>query len=391
MKNIFKNIIIRLKLYKILSGFMILSFLLSCHNINKHIYKTGSAFKSGYICISEDKRHFIYEKSKKHFTVRGFNYDHDFDGRLLEDYWIDEWKTVEQDFYEMKELGANVIRIHLQLGKFIKNPDEADKKNINQLKSLLKLAEKTGLYLDITGLGCYHKKDVPLWYDAMTESERWEIQAMFWEEISKACRKSPAVFCYDLMNEPILPSQEKKENEWLAGEFGGKYFVQRISLDLQNRTQEEVTNQWVEKLVGAIRKHDNKHLITIGEIPWAVVFPGAKSIFHSKETGHLLDFISLHFYPEKNKVDKALKALENYNIGKPILIEEIFPLNCSIEELNVFIAESQKIAHGYIGFYWGKTIEEYSKNTDMGSAIVSAWLKYFKNKTQGTIGQNTDR
>ncbi len=49
----------------------------------------------------------------------GVNYDHDSqgEGRLLEDYWIDEWETVRGDFREMKELGANVVRIHLQFGK----------------------------------------------------------------------------------------------------------------------------------------------------------------------------------------------------------------------------------------------------------------------------------
>ena len=64
------------------------------------------------------------------------------------------------------------------------------------------------------------------------------MQARFWEAVAATCRNRPAVFCYDLMNEPIVTE-------------------------------------------------DN----------------------------------SLHFYPRKDEVGKALKALAVYDIGKPIVIE----------------------------------------------------------------------
>ena len=82
------------------------------------------------------------------------------------------------------------------------------------------LADETGLYLDLTGLGCYHKQDLPPWYDALEEAQRWEVQARFWSAIARACRGSPAVFCYDLMNEPVIGGG--KPGEWLTGELGGK-------------------------------------------------------------------------------------------------------------------------------------------------------------------------
>lgn len=49
-------------------------------------------------------------------------------------------------------------------------PDKADEKSLAQLRKLLALAEETRLYLDLTGLGCYHKADTPPWYDAMAQS-----------------------------------------------------------------------------------------------------------------------------------------------------------------------------------------------------------------------------
>lgn len=338
-----------------------------------------------WIRVADDGVSFARGDTGKKFVAWGFNYDHDADGRLLEDYWTDEWATVESDFQEMKELGANVVRIHLQLGKFMTTPKQPDSKSLKQLARLVKLAEETGLYLDLTGLACYHKQDVPTWYDALTESDRWRVQARFWEAIAEVAAKSPAVFCYDLMNEPILPGA-KPETEWLTGEFGGKYFVQRISLDPVGRKREDVAKAWIDQLVAAIRQVDKRHLITVGVIPWALVFEGAKPLFYSPSVGESLDFVSVHFYPEKDQLDRAVKALSVYEVGKPLVIEEMFPLKCTIEQLDDFVAQSSKTADGWIGFYWGKTIEEYRATQDgIAEGITRGWLEYFQRKTPGIV------
>ncbi len=117
---------------------------------------------------------FVRGERTEPFHVWGFNYDHDEPGRLLEDYWESEWDTVAADFAEMKALDANVVRIHLQLGRFMDTPDQPNAKALAQLKRLVLLAEETGLYLNLTGLGCYHKKDVPPWYDKLGETARWK-------------------------------------------------------------------------------------------------------------------------------------------------------------------------------------------------------------------------
>jgi len=334
-----------------------------------------------FIRVSDDGTHFIHAQSGARFVAWGFNYDHDDAGRLIEDYWYKEWPTVAEDFKEMKALGANVVRIHLQTAKFMDTSDQPNQKSLTQLARLVKLAERTGLYLDITGLGCYHKKDVFQWYDEMNETQRWNTQAIFWQAVAKTCARSPAIFCYDLMNEPILPGA-KKETDWLAGEFAGSYFVQRITLDLAGRTQKDVAKAWVDKLVTAIRKHDNRHMVTVGVIPWVHTFPKAKPLFYSNEVSANLDFACVHFYPKKGEVDKALTALSAYDIGKPLVIEEMFPLQCGIDELGAFIAASRSFTDGYIGFYWGKTIEEYNQKSDLPSAITKSWLKYFRDQKQ---------
>ncbi len=335
----------------------------------------------GLIRISKDGRRFLQGESGTEFRPWGFNYDHDRSNRLLEDYWQDEWNTVESDFQEMKDLGANTVRIHLQVAKFMNSALESNSESLGQLARLVALAERKGLYLDVTGLGCYKKEDVPRWYNDLREKERWDVQARFWEAVAKTCSNSPAVFCYDLMNEPVA-SEDKEHQDWTPGAFGDRYFVQRLTLDFAGRTEKEIARAWVEKMAAAIRKHDPKHLLTVGAIPWALTFPGAKPLFYSKEVSRNLDFVSLHFYPKRGEVEKALAALRVYDIGKPMVIEELFPLNCSIAELEQFIDGSKAIASGWIGFYWGKTIAEYKQEQgSIADSLIRDWLEYFQQKT----------
>ncbi|WP_367872793.1 cellulase family glycosylhydrolase [Luteolibacter sp. Populi] len=324
--------------------------------------------------------HFAGADTKERFVVWGVNYDRDDSGRLIEDYWEAEWAAVVEDFGEIKALGANLVRIHLQLPKFMDGPEAPNAANLARLGKLVRLAEQSGLYLDVTGLGCYYKKEVPGWYAALPEAERWQVQEHFWQAIAKVCRDSPAVFCYCLMNEPVLPG-EAKETEWLTGELDGKSYVQRIALDLAGRSREEVAQQWVAKLSAAIRKVDERHMITVGVIPWAQVFKGAKPIFYAPEVHGPLDFVSVHFYPKKGELEDSLAALKVYEIGKPLVVEEIFPLHCGIAETDAFIEGSRSYCDGWVSFYWGKSIEENERKGNMNGSVTADWLKYFRSKS----------
>lgn len=335
------------------------------------------------IRVADNGEHFVRGDADERFVVWGVNYDHNSEGKLLDEYWIDRWDEVVEDFAEIKQLGANCVRIHLQLGKFLEAPDRANQAALDQLAKLLKLAERQGLYLDITGLACYHKANIPDWYDPQSEQERWRTQAFFWESIAKVCRASPAVFCYDLMNEPILAGKQP-ESEWLGGELGGKFFVQRLTLDLAGRTRGAVAKAWVDQMVDAIHKHDDQHLITVGVIPWVFVFGGGKPLFYASEVGERLDFVSVHFYPQKEQVDKAITALQAYNIGKPLVIEEMFPLKCSDAELADFVRQSSDFADGWISFYWGSTAKQLREAEDatIAHAITAAWLERFESMSE---------
>jgi hypothetical protein len=332
--------------------------------------------------VSSDHKGFVRATSGTPFVPWGFNYDHDDSGRLIEDYWESEWAVVEKHFRQMKELGANVVRIHLQVGKFMDAADKPSAKSLKMLDRLLKLAEKETLYLDLTGLGCYHKKDVPAWYDRLSEEQRWQVQARFWRAVAGRCARSPAVFCHDLMNEPIVPGGKRKPGDWLGPAFAGKHFVQFVTLEQKGRARPDVARAWVKKLAGEVRKADPGRLVTVGLVDWSLDRPGLTSGFVPAKVADELDFLCVHLYPEKGKVDLALKTLAGFAVGKPIVIEETFPLKCSMVEFEKFMDGSRKHAGGWVGFYWGKPPQELRRSKKIADALVLAWLEFFQRRSK---------
>jgi Cellulase (glycosyl hydrolase family 5) len=330
------------------------------------------------IRVSKDGTGFVRVPSNAKFIPWGFNYDHDAKGRLIEDYWDVEWDMVKTHFGQMKELGANVVRIHLQFGRFMETADKPNAKALDRLGDLLKLAETTGLYLDLTGLACYHKADVPAWYDKLGEKERWAAQARFWEAVADRCKDSPAVFCYDLMNEPVSPGGKRKAGDWLGPPFGDKHFVQVIALDQADRKRPDIAKSWIKELVAAIRKHDKAHLVTVGLVDWSLDRPGLTSGFVPKEIVGELDFLSVHLYPKTGKVDEAMTTLKDFAVGKPVVIEETFPLNCSRGDFETFLTRATDAGSGVIGFYWGVPPAELRKSKSIGDGMLLAWFEMFQ-------------
>jgi hypothetical protein len=332
------------------------------------------------IRVSDDKRGFTLESSKTKFVPWGFNYDHDEKGRLIEDYWEDEWDKVAEDFAEMRDLGANIVRIHLQVARFMLSADEPNQKTLDRLRTLLVLAEETRLYLDLTGLGCYHKADVPAWYDELSEGERWNVQARFWEAIARTCAGSPAVFCYDLMNEPVVPGGKRKPGDWLGPPFAGKHFVQFITLSQNDRPRPDIARDWIKQLVGAIRKHDPRRLVTVGLVDWSLDRPGLTSGFVPVKIADDLDFLCVHLYPQKGKLEEELKTLAGFSVGKPVVIEETFPLHAPLPDFEEFMDASAQTSTGWVGFYWGRSLEECRKSKELGDALMRVWLEWFVQK-----------
>jgi hypothetical protein len=120
----------------------------------------------------------------------------------------------------------------------------------------------------------------------------------------------------------------------------------------------------------------------IGMVDWSLDRKGLTSGFVPEKVADDLDFVSVHLYPKKGQVDEALKMLAGFAVGKPVLIEETFPLACSPKELEEFIEGSKKHAAGWIGFYWGKPPEELRRSKEIGDALTLGWLVLFQRKAK---------
>lgn len=302
-------------------------------------------------------------------------------GRLMEDFWDADWQTFADDFRELKWLlGANVVRVHLQYGKFMSSPDAPNEHPLQQLRRLLALCEELQIYLDITGLATYRPSDTPAWYDAMDTPARWRAQQKFWEIISETCAASPAVFCYDLINEPISPGDKKAQ--WRSGSnLGGYDFLQFIARDPNGQKREDLAVDWIRQMTAAIRKHDQNTMITVGLLPWDRNWKFLSGFIPEKIAPEL-DFLSVHIYPNSKNPEEAMEGLAKYAAGKPIVIEETFPLSCGPEQLEKFMLDSRQYATGWIGHYDGSTIEELDalerdKKLTIGQSIYRSWLRLF--------------
>jgi len=345
------------------------------------------------VAVAADGGGFVLVPSGEEFRPWGLNYGNA--GRLIEDYWEAEWGTVAEDFGEMRRLGANTVRVHLQVGKFMEGPDACKEGALERLRRLTALAEEEGVYLDLTGLGCYRPADVPGWYDVLAEAERWSAQARFWECVAAVGARSRAVFCYDLMNEPLSPGERREPGRWYSGAlFGGYDFIQWIALDPGERSREEIAVEWIRTLTAAIRRQDGRALVTAGLLPSTPEW-GHFSGFLPEQAARELDFVSVHIYPEAGKVEEAVETLRGFGAGKPVVVEETFPLRCGAGEVEEFLRRSREYACGWMGHYDGTPAEELeerrrSGTITMAEAVYLAWLELFRGM-RGEMAGGWDR
>ncbi|MDF1843156.1 MAG: cellulase family glycosylhydrolase [Rubripirellula sp.] len=313
--------------------------------------------------IAPNNQGFVLSPSGDRYVPWGHNYASvDILERLSKDR-----VRVEREFAEMKAAGTTVARIHPEMPRIVTAPGKADPRAIKQLKELLTIAENSGIYLKITGLACYKIDNRLAWYDSMDEQERWKTQAFFWETIAETCAESPAVFAYDLVNEPAAFG--KPADGWYTGRMGDVEFCQRISLAPGNRTGDDVFREWTNRMVDSIRKHDKQHLITMGMLP----FPGAY-----KAAAEQLDFVSPHLYPKSGKVDDEIKLLRKFDWGKPVVIGETFPLKCGADDARDFLLKSREYADGWIGHWPEESPAELADLKKNGKATIqnAIWLSW---------------
>ena len=77
-----------------------------------------------------------------------------------------------------------------------------------------------------------------------------------------------------------------------------------------------------------------------------------------------------------------MECLQKFAVGKPVVIEETFPLSCSTPELEAFLRASRQHACGWIGHYDGQTLGNLnvlraSGKIPIAQSIYRDWLNLF--------------
>lgn len=101
--------------------------------------------------------------------------------------------------------------------------------------------------------------------------------------------------------------------------------------------------------------------------------------------------VCVHVYPQADKVDEAIQGLRRFAVGKPVVVEETFPLSCGVPDERQFLLQSRGIACGWIGHYDGDSIKSLRKlkrdgTIGAGRAIYLSWLELFVELRPRTTG-----
>lgn len=336
-----------------------------------------------WVTVDKAGTGFVFAKSGAKFTPWGYNYLRDENYRLVEDYWNDDgpqgWAKFERDFREMKRLGANVVRLHLQFARFTDAPGRPNRQNLARLAKAIDLAEELGVYLDITGLGTYRLKDVPAWYRDASEKDHWAMQAEFWEAVASVCANRPSVFAWNLMNEPLATASMQPAGQWTnPTALAGQTYIEYIDLDPATRKPPEIARAWIRQMTAAIRRHDQRHLITVGMVWVSNANPEAWSGFPPKQIAPEVDFLAVHIYPDQGKVNVALDSLRRYRTGKPVVVEETFPMKCSPAEWREFLEKSRSLAQGWLAQYWSLSPQDIKTSDDIVLKMLRSQFEVFQ-------------
>lgn len=222
--------------------------------------------------------------------------------------------------------------------------------------------------------------------DRFSTDANLEALDAFWAFTAKRYASSAAVMAWSLMNEPIVcwnsRSMFDKWNRWLRERYGTRAALQGAGFELGGAERlgavlipaedapadgrlweyqlfrEHIANEWTRRQVQVIRKHDGRRLITNGLIQWSLPLmrpewhptveelgwfvplfprmkksPGWYSAFHPERQKEYLDYMSVHFYPDRVQPFAGghsfrdgltyLKMVVDYcRVGMPLVLEE---------------------------------------------------------------------
>jgi len=242
-----------------------------------------------------------------------------------------------------RAMGANSMRIYLQLGQVMATPARARPSTLAALQRLLALAQRDGIYLDITGDLVWQPATAPAWYGRLSWPARWRVQQRFWRAVAHAASGSPAVLCYELTSEPIV----SQVPGYYYGNTGGWWFVQSIAT-ADPAHANALARSWTRLMAGAVRSQDNRP-VSIGLLPLTT------GPFSPANIAGLLDMLIVHEYPTAGHAPAAIAVIRAFaSFAKPLLLGETFLLLDDTVTQESFLAGAAKDLVGAFEFFDGR-------------------------------------
>jgi hypothetical protein len=299
-----------------------------------------------------------------------------------------DWNEIVENVRELRRMGFNSVRVLIQTEEILVAPASpgalptGNAFALARLADLFALAEQTGLYMDLTGLGIEDEADTATWFNVLDEAGRWQAQSTFWRLVAGVVRNSPALGFYDLMNEPAIPLVD--EPLWCAGAFGGFCFAQNLTRTPAGRSQATIAQQWTTIMRNAIRQDagDTSHLISIGTI--FCDRGGLEGLLPAD----LIDFQIVHLYPRDDNPNtpmvneleediQSVKDCKERRPDRPLVVEETAVLAGSELALEPFLRQTNPAAQGWSAQSNGLTPAQINPPADFPLAFQLGTYRVF--------------
>jgi endo-1,4-beta-mannosidase len=393
------------------------------------------------IKVAPDGRGFVELDSGHPYIPFGTNYYDPHTGWAPKLWRQFDAEKVRQHFRVMSGMGVNCARVFLTAGSFQPTAEKIEEQALAKLDMLVEIARENGVRLILTGPD--HWEGQPDYWkpDRFAGQEALQALERFWAVVAHRYRGEPAIFAWDLLNEPHIPwfveQWRPMWNAWLHSTYGNREALKTAwgdelneadewgnvavpenlpnpgnprLLDWQN-FREHLADEWVRCQVEAIRRVDPTHLVSVGYIQWSYPLvrsgnPGRYAAFNPRRQARWLDFVTIHFYPilggpfeseqgwQKN-IGYLQGVLAYCHTGKPVVLGEFGWYGGGAPQQNPYLSEQQQalwisgeieasrsLADGWLSWPFADTPS--SKDISLFAGLVKAdltlkaWGRKFK-------------
>jgi hypothetical protein len=322
----------------------------------------------GLIAVGPYDAGFVDLTSGRPFVPFGTNYYDPHAGWAPKIWRRFDPSQVAKHFGIMSDLGVNCARVFLTAATFQPDVNEVSEDALRKLDALIAIARRSGVRLILTGPD--HWEGSPSYWkpDRFAGEQALKALETFWQTLGRRYRAEPAIFAWDLLNEPHLPwfveTWRPKWNAWLEAKYGNRDALKTAWANAlgedepwgnaaipENRAdrgnprlldwqlfREHLADEWVRRQVKAIHQTDRTHMVTVGYIQWSYPLvrtgnPSLYAAFNPRRQAQWLDFICVHFYPllgrpfeSQEAWDRNLAYLQSVlaycHVGKPVVLGE---------------------------------------------------------------------